>query len=214
MGATEEIAEFFIYSIAAHLCLAVLSAVLFAFAGLLLNHSLLFYLDSWRALPPSALLLKAESLPAGILASYLILALIIGWFLGVVRGLLDAWRVGERAVGLVGPMFRRVGSFWSQNIERFLITERPIIYGALFPELDENGDPKTVYLELLLRDNQGYLSGRVASFSISNDEENHKLVFLKDAYSKATKAAAYESLVGDGVLIDLADALTVQIKQV
>jgi hypothetical protein len=214
MGATEEIAEFFIYSIAAHLCLAVFSALLFAFAGLLLKHSLLFYLDGWRLLSPLALLQKVESLPAGILAFYLVLALLVGWLIGVARGLLDAWRVAELAFGLVGPIFRHVGRFWSQNIERFLITERPIIYGALFPELDENGEPKTVYLELLLRDNQGYLSGRVASFSICNDEENHKLVFLKDTYFKATKAAAYESLDGDGVLIDLADALTVQIKQV
>jgi hypothetical protein len=214
MGTTEEIAEFFIYSIAAHFCLAVLGALLFAFAGLLFWHSPLFYLDGWRSLSPSALLQKVESLPAGILATYLMLALAVGWLLGVARGLLDAWRVGERAAARAGAIFRRAGSFWSKNIERFLITERPIIYGALFPELDERGEPKTVYLELLLRNNQGYISGRVASFSISNDEENHKLVFLKDAYSKATDVAAYKSLDGDGVLVDLADALTVQIKQV
>jgi hypothetical protein len=54
----------------------------------------------------------------------------------------------------------------------------------------------------------------VTSFSIANDEENHKLLYLKGVYRKLPDRSQYEKLDADGMLVDIADAVTLQIKQV
>jgi hypothetical protein len=52
------------------------------------------------------------------------------------------------------------------------------------------------------------------SFSVANDEESHKLIYLEDVYRKMPGSSQYEKLDADGMLVDIADALTLQIKQV
>jgi hypothetical protein len=84
----------------------------------------------------------------------------------------------------------------------------------LFPDLDANGDRKDVFVEAELKDDQGSITGRVASFSIANDEESHKLIYVEEVYRKAAGSNHYEKLDADGMLLDVADAITIQIKQV
>jgi hypothetical protein len=213
-GATEEIAEFLLFSATAHLILAFLYSSFWILTGVLCKQSALFFVSGWLPLTPIELLERLSRVPAGYLAIYLFLSLGIGWLLGLGRGLWDAWHVAEWLAEKLGVENSAFGRFWSKRIERFLITGRPIIYDALFPELDENGNPKDVFAELVMKEHQGSVTGTVTSFSIANDEESHKLVYLKDVYRKKTEDSQYEKLDGDGMLVDFADAITVQIKQV
>jgi len=213
IGATEEIAEFLIFSVIAHFILALVYGAFWVLAGLLYKRSALFFVGAWLHLTPVDLLKRLSSIPAGYLAVYLFLSLGVGWCLGLGRGLLGAWRVAGWLAEKLAFDNSRLGLLWSKHIERFLITERPIIYDALFPELNGDGLPKEVFAELVMKENQGRVTGRVTSFSIANDEEPHKLVYLEDVYGKKTESAQYEKLDADGMLVDFADVITVQIRQ-
>jgi hypothetical protein len=213
-GATEEVAEFLIYSVAAHFILLLLYCVFWILAGFLCRQSALFFIAGWLLLAPSDLMKKLDGIPAGYLVLYLVLSLGMGWFLGLGRGLIDAWHVAELVAGKLGFENSAFERFWAKHVERFLITGRPIIYNALLPDLDETGGRRDVFVEIDLKDNQGSITGRVASFSIANDEESHKLIYLKEVYRRKLQDAPYEKLDADGMLVDFADAITVQIKQV
>jgi hypothetical protein len=213
-GATEEVAEFLIFSVLAHSVVAVLCILFWMLAGLLCKHSALFFLHGWLQPAPAELLRKLGGIPAGYLAIYFFLALGIGWLLGLGRGLFDAWRPIEQVARKLGILDTPIGHFWSKYVERFLITGRPIIYDALFPDLDEDGDPKQVFAEIVLKEHQGTITGRVASFSIANDEECHKLIYLEDVYQTKPGSSIYKKIDADGLLVDIADAITLQIKQV
>lgn len=213
-GATEEIAEFLIFSVLAHFILAFIYGCFWMLAGLLFRSSAMFFIRWWLPLSPSELLKKFSELPSGYLTIYLLLSLGIGWSLGLGRGLLDAWRTSEWVSEKLGIENSWLGLFWTHHIERYFITGRPIIYDALFPDLDENGEPKTVYAEIVLKDNQGTITGIIKGFSIANDEESHKLVYLKEVYRRVPESSSYLKLDADGMLVDIADAITLQIKQV
>jgi len=213
-GATEEIAEFLIFSVLAHFALALVYSCFWIVAALLSQHTALFFVGDWLRLTPDDLLKRLGGIPAAYLTIYVILSLGVGWFLGLGLGLLDAWRAADWIGRKLGIVNSPLGRFWSKHIERFLITGRPIIYNALFPDLDANGDRKDVFIEALLKGNQGSITGRVASFSIANDEESHKLIYVEDVHKKEPGSSQYEKLDADGILLDIADAMTVQIKQV
>ena len=145
---------------------------------------------------------------------YLIFSLGVGLLLGLLRGLFDVWHPIDHIAKKLGIVNSALGRLWSQYVERYLITGRPIIYDALFPEVDQYGVQKEVFVELVLKGNQGSITGRLVSFSIANDEEIHKLLYLEDIYQKQVGAGSYAKLDADGMLVDLADASMVLIKQV
>jgi hypothetical protein len=169
-------------------------------------------LDVFISIPPcsSDLLKRLYEIPAAYLTIYLCLSFVFGWFLGAGRGLIELWQV----VRWVVAEDSWAGRLLRKYFERYFITGRPIIYDALFPDLDENGDSKTVYAEIVLKEHQGSITGRVASFSIANDEECHKLIYLEDVYQTKTGSSIYKKIDADGLLVDIADAITLQIKQV
>ncbi|MGA9071912.1 MAG: DUF6338 family protein [Terracidiphilus sp.] len=213
-GATEEIAEFLIYSVIVHFVLTLIYCCFSMLAGYFYKHSAIFFLGEWLKLSPSDLLKRLYETPSEYLAIYLCLSLMLGWFLGVNSGLIELWHLTERVFRLVVSENSGAGRIFWRYFERFIITGRPIIYDALFPDLDDKGKRKDVYVELVLKENQGSVTGRVTSFSIANDEENHKLIFLVDVYRKMPGSGQYEKLDTDGMLVDIADAITLQIKQV
>ena len=176
IGATEEIAEFLIYSVIVHFVLALIYCLFWIFAGYFYGHSALFFLGDWLKLVPSDLLKRFYGIPAGYLATYFCLSFVLGWFIGVGRGLIELWHLTERVVRWVITEDSWAGRFLWKNFGRFFITGRPIIYDALFPDLDDKGKRKDVFVELVLKENQGSITGRVTSFSIANDEESHKLI--------------------------------------
>jgi hypothetical protein len=213
-GATEEIAEFLIFSIVAHFVAALLYSVIWMLVGQLSQKDAWYYTRGWFESTPSGVLSASAKVPVIYLAIYLLFSLCVGWLLGLWRGLFDVWHPIDHIAKRLGIVNSRVGRIWSQHVERYLITGRPITYDALFPEVDEYGVQKEVFVELVLKENQGSITGRLVSFSIANDEEVHKLLYLEDIYQKRVGASSYAKLDADGMLVDLADAAMVLIKQV
>lgn len=94
-----------------------------------------------------------------------------------------------------------------------LLGERPIIYEVLNPALD-HGATNSVFVEVEMKDGLGFYSGQLSQFAIVRDEEPHKPIYLIDVWFKKERSDAYESVETDGVMIDLAEAATLLVKQV
>jgi hypothetical protein len=107
----------------------------------------------------------------------------------------------------------RAGKLWLRMVGRFLLAGRPIIYDALFPEEDETGKSKLVFVELVLKDNGGTYIGQVEAFSITRDEEEHKLLYMIDVYRRENTDSSFRKLAVDGMLIDLSEVVTLSVLQ-
>jgi hypothetical protein len=213
-GATEELAGFFVYSALVHFILALVFICLWALAGLLLHQHPLFYLRPSLLSPAPALAQKAIHLPASLILLYVPLSFATGWAIGFGRGLFSVWRpltvIAER-LGFTKQS--RAGKLWSRRVGRFLLTSRPIIYDALFPEEDETGQSKLVFVELALKDGGGKYIGQVKAFSITRDEEEHKLLYMIDVYRQSSLDESFEKLDVEGMLFDLSEAATLGVLQ-
>ena len=187
---------------------------MWAVAGLLLHCEPLFFLDGLLLLPFTELAQKAIHLPASLILIYLPLSFFSGWAIGFARGLLTVWRPFTRMAGWLGiNEDSRTGKLWLRMVGRFLLTGRPIIYDALFPEEDRSGKSKLVFAELVLKDNGGTYIGQVEAFSITRDEEEHKLMYMIDVYRRGNSDGSFEKLSVDGMLIDLSEVMTLSVRQ-
>ena len=74
--------------------------------------------------------------------------------------------------------------------------------------------PNPVFVEIELRDEQGFYSGQVSQYAIVKDEEPHKPIVLIDVWFKQNRQSEYTKIDTDGILLDLADAIAVLVKQV
>jgi hypothetical protein len=213
-SAAEAIAEGLVFNVVAHVSVAILYTAFWILAGLVLKRSSGYFIGPWFQLGPSELLGKLGEIPTGLLVIYLFFALAAGWFLGLGSGLIGVWRPMEHFAARLGIISPWLGRLWFKHVERFLITGGPTVNDALFPDLDEKGDRKAVFVEIVLLDKQGTLTGKVASVSMSSDAEDHRLIYLQDAHHKRPGASQFKKLDGDGVLVNTEQAATIQIKQV
>ena len=94
-----------------------------------------------------------------------------------------------------------------------LLGERPIIYEVLSPAVDQSAT-NSVFVEVEMKSGLGFYSGQLSQFAIVRDEEPHKPIFLIDVWFKKGRSDDYESVETDGIMIDLADAATLLVKQV
>lgn len=210
-GPTEEFAGFVVVSAIIHSFLALGAFVLAALSGLL-THGDPLWAFAW--MDKTALAAWPASIKAAgfaLLSAYFLLSCVCGYLLGLPLALLDLnwqgwpWRWVQS--GRRGVWLRRKGV-------RGVIGEHPAIYGALRPELDAQGRPKYVLVEAQLRDANGFYTGQVASYSISKDEDAHKLILLKDVSFRPNDSSAYVPAASVTVLLDLADVLVLRIQQV
>jgi hypothetical protein len=81
------------------------------------------------------------------------------------------------------------------------------------PALD-HGTTKSVFVEVEMKEGLGFYSGQLSQFAIVKDDEPHKPIFLIDVWFKKERSDDYESVETDGIMIDLADAATLLVKQV
>jgi hypothetical protein len=213
-GATEELAEFLVYSVLVHLALAMFLLVVLAAAGFALKFDPFFFLRSWLLLPIPGAARRLLQLPAYVPLIYLPLSFACGWGMGFARGLLSVWRpLATMARWVRIRESSWVGRQWRRWFRRYLLTGRPILYDVLFPEFDVTGESKLVFVEAVLKNDEGTYIGQVKEFSLLRDEEQHKLLYMIDVYRKQTDQADYERLEVDGVLIDLGDVLTLSVRQ-
>lgn len=213
-GTTEELAEFFAYSALAHLVLIALVLAAVALWGQIFHGNALFLLKGSLSLPFSVIADDAVHLPAWLLLVYVPLSFFFGWIIGLTRALLTVWRPLTRLSAWAGidettPM----GKLWLRLVGRYLLTGRPIIYDALFPEEDETGKSKLVFVKVVLKDDGGKYVGQVEAFSITRDEEEHKLLYLVDVYRENPKDGSYDEMSADGMLVDLCEVVTMSVCQ-
>ena len=95
-----------------------------------------------------------------------------------------------------------------------LLGEQPIIYEALNPKVDAEGTAYLVFVELKMKDGAGFYSGQLSQFAIIRDEEPHRPIYLINALFTKVLSEPYHEVPGDGIVLDLADAVYLQVKQV
>jgi len=91
-----------------------------------------------------------------------------------------------------------------------LLAELPIIYTVL----NHNIDDGVVFVEVEMKDALGFYSGQLGQFAIVKDEEPHKPIFLIEVWFKKERNDAYFPVETDGIMIDLADTVTLLVKWV
>jgi xanthosine utilization system XapX-like protein len=203
-GATEELAEFFVYSTVAHGLLISILCLLATPAAM----------NAWLHLSPRLFVTEIGNIPTINLFFYFIFSLVAGWIVGIGWGLLTVWHPARRVIERLGLLGTPVHRIWYQLVGRHLLSDRPIIYDILSPETDETGRPKLVFVEAELKGSKGIYTGLVKAFSIIPDEESHKLICLEQVYHKATPEAEYSPLAIDSMLLDLADTIALRVRQV
>jgi Family of unknown function (DUF6338)/Protein of unknown function (DUF2934) len=205
-GATSELAELVALGLSTHGILAFVAAIVFLLCGWLRHGNG----DYYSSLVDSLIATQWYSrnvIEAWLIASaYGFLSFFFSHWLGFIYGL---WRSRS-------PLTTRLfaNATW---LRRFGITgllgEQPIIYGVLNPEPD-GGTTKSVFVEVQMKDGLGFYSGQLSQFAIVKDDEPHKPIYLIDVWYKKERTANYELLQTDGLMLDLADAAPLLVKQV
>jgi len=207
-GASSELGELVAFGIMTHGLLILFAGILMVLAGLVRYASPLSYywkLDSW----PAALWVQHHPTEACTNATlYIFLSFVLSHCLGVLNGI---WR--QKQFSLTTRLLAK-----SILLKRLGVTgllgERPIIYEALNPQIDDLGKPALVFVELEMKGSLGYYSGQLSKFAIVRDEEPHKLVYMINVVFRKLPNESYVPVPGEGMMIDLADVLTMQVKQV
>ena len=206
-GASAELAELVALGVSTHGILAFLAAAILLVVGWLHkgNPDYCFSkLDSLIAGPwCSQHIVEASLLAAGYVFVSFFFSHWLGFFYGVLRS--------------SSPFTKRLFANATWLRRRFGVTgllgERPIIYEVLNPELDD-GITRSVFVEIEMKNGLGFYSGQLSQFAIVKDDEPHKPIFLIDVWFKKERSDLYQSVETDGVMIDLADAATLLVKQV
>ncbi len=161
-------------------------------------------IDSW---PVKGWAASYPTEAAALGTCYVFLSFAVSHWLGLAYGM---WR-GKAPI----TTFALRRAVWLQKLGiTGLLGEKPIIYEILSANVAEDGTEYTVFIELEMKDQLGFYAGQLSQFAIVRDEEPHKPIYLIDASYRRTLADDYEPLQGDGVLLDLADAAQVFVKQV
>lgn len=206
-GDSTELGELVALGIATHGILICVGASILVLLGLCLHFSpTIFFrsLDSWSA-ENWCRAHQSESLLFG--TFYIFLSFALSHWLGVIYGI---WRLRSPVTtGLLK------GSTWLQRMGiNGLLIEKPIIYEALSPKIDEQNRPFLVFVEVQMKDDKGFYSGQLSQFAIVKDEEPHKPIFLINVWYKKNPKDKYEQIEADGVMLDLADSVHLFVEQV
>ncbi len=206
-GASAELGELVALGISTHGLLVLFGSFLLLMIGFCHSVQPLYFfhlIDSWPIRQWSSLH-PTEAVALG--TCYVFLSFAVSHWLGLAYGV---WR-GKAPI--TTAVLRRAA--WLQKLGvTGLLGEKPIIYEILSANIAEYGTDNTVFIELEMKDQLGFYAGQLSQFAIVKDEEPHKPIYLIDASYRLTLADDYEPLQGDGVLLDLADAAQVFVKQV
>lgn len=208
VGPTTELGELVASSLTVHFVLFILVCSASLLLGLFLRHSALFYFEAidrfdfslWSASHRSAAL-------AGTMF-YICISLAFGFAAGLVSGWFELAHPFLRLIEL-NPRLRdglqAIGIF-------SILEERPLSYQLFTGESVKRRRDLIFFLQLRLRGSGEFITGELAQYAVVKDEEPHRLVVLIDAQSKIAAEDQYCPMDGDRLVIDLADALSVQIS--
>ena len=206
-GASAELAELVALGVATHGVLAFLLATILLFVGWFRKADPDYFFSKFDSLIASQWFSQHIVETSLIAFSYIFVSFFVSHWLGFIYGLLR----------LNSPVTTKLFANATWLRKWFGVTgllgERPIIYEVLNPALD-HGTAKAVFVEVEMKDSLGFYSGQLSQFAILRDEEPHKPIFLIDVWFKKDRGDAYESVKTDGIMIDLAEAANLLVKQV
>jgi hypothetical protein len=210
-GASGELGELVALGISTHGLIILMAAICLLVAGILdhLQPALFFRrFDTWDIQAWSS---NHRSFAAVLATSYVFLSFAVSHWFGLVYGI---WRYHAP---LTTAAFTKVP--WLSLRLKYLgiggvLGERPIIYEVLSPKKDSDGVPYKVFVEVEMKNQAGIYAGQLSQFAIVKDEEPHKPVYLVDVSFRRSLDESYETIEADGVMLDLAEAAQVYVKQV
>jgi Family of unknown function (DUF6338) len=136
-----------------------------------------------------------------LITSYFVASLILGFALGVFRG------IAERD-GLIGTWLADLG-WLSRLLVRLgffsFLGEAPVWYEALKQKTRE----ERTFVEVKMKEGRGFYAGELKSYGIVSDSERNKDFLLVNVAYKTTEEGRYVPMDADGVLLNFADAESV-----
>jgi hypothetical protein len=136
-----------------------------------------------------------------LITSYFVASLILGFALGVFRG------IAERD-GLIGTWLAELG-WLSRLLVRLgffsFLGEAPVWYEALKQKTRE----ERTFVEVKMKEGRGFYAGELKSYGIVSDSERNKDFLLVNVAYKTTEEGRYVPMDADGVLLNFADAESV-----
>jgi len=208
VGPTTELGELVLFSTYAHALLflvILLLAVIFSLAKTGSAYSYLGWIDQgvtrhWLTLHATA--------TAMLIVLYLFASLIVGSFVGVFSG----W------FSTTAPIARRLSKqpWLSRSLKRFgifsVLEEKPVSFNIFGGEEVKQNRALVFFVEIQLRDDKGFITGKVTNYAVVRDEEQHRLIVLQEAQFRPISSDLYEPMRGQRLLFNLADALTMQVS--
>ena len=206
-GASAELAEFVALGVATHGILAFLSAIVLLLLGWLREGDPDYFFSKLDS-PLAGQWCSQHIVEVSLIAfGYVIFSFFFSHWEGFINGFLR----------LKSPFttmpFAKATWLWKSLGVQGPLSERPILYEVLSPVID-HGATKSVFVEVEMKGGLGFYSGQLSQFAIVRDEEPHKPIFLIDVWFKRERSDEYESVDTDGIMIDLAEAANLLVKQV
>jgi hypothetical protein len=132
----------------------------------------------------------------------------LGYLLGIVSGWL---RLNHPFAHLIESRPHLTSRLLGLGISA-LLQERPLSFELFTGEAVSRKANLIYFLEIQLRDDKGFVTGELVKYAIVKDEESHRPVVLRDAHFKLRAEDEYQPMSGERVLVDLADALLLQVS--
>ena len=140
-----------------------------------------------------------------LLLLYVVLTLGGGYVFGFFRGVLalnQPIRTGLGGYRWFSLLLERLG------VHSFLQTE-PVWYGVL----RQTAKNELTFMEVRMKSDGGYYTGEVKSYGLVEDSQREKDFYLVNVYFRNTVQEEYRKLDVDGVLLNFADVLSIEIKK-
>ena len=205
-GASAELAELVVLGVATHGIILIIVASFLLVWGRFVCHDTFHFFTALDSFDVGTWCSRHSVEAALSAAAYLFASLIVSHWLGFIYGI---WRSNSPITTFVFKKATWLSKFGVKG----LLGERPIIYEVLNPVIDNSAE-MSVFIEVEMKDALGFYSGQLSQFAIVQDEEPHKPIFLIDVWFKKERDDAYVSVETDGIMIDLAETVTLLVKRV
>lgn len=120
-------------------------------------------------------------------------------------GLLQGWLRINRPIRTTNWTETLLGWFGITS----LLDDDPVWYHVL----RQSSIRENVFLEVRMKDGQGYYAGLLKTYGILDDSAKSKDFYLIDVYFKAAADDEYRPLEGEGMLLNFQDVLSIQIAK-
>jgi hypothetical protein len=132
---------------------------------------------------------------------YLVASLLMGFGIGVVRGIAER----DRVVGMWLADIPWLSKFLVRLGMLSFLGEAPVWYEAL----KQKTRYERTFVEVRMKEGKGFYTGELKSYGIVSDSERNKDFLLVNVAYKATEGGQYVQMDADGVLLNFADAESV-----